>query len=121
MKTRTKPCAPQGAERPKREEHMPGAALPIAPSIPTAPVTSAVLDRLRAIVGDKGLILDEHDKRPFVTDWRGELAGQAAAGVRPAPTPGRPPVVQPLYGKSPSPLSPRGDNRGVGGAPPRAH
>src|SRR4051812_50157924 len=93
MKTRTKPCAPQGAERPKREEHMPGAALPIAPSIPTAPVTSAVLDRLRAIVGDKGLILDEHDKRPFVTDWRGELAGQAPAGRPPAGTPeGAPPL-----------------------------
>lgn len=65
---------------------MPGAALLTAPSIPTAPVTPAILDRLRAIVGDKGLILDEQDKRPFVTDWRGELTGQAAAVVRPANT-----------------------------------
>ena len=31
----------------------------VPPSIPTVPVTPAVLDGLRAIVGDKGLILDE--------------------------------------------------------------
>ena len=48
------------------------------------PVTPAVLDRLRAIVGDKGLILDEQDKEPFVTDWRGSRAGTAAVVVRPA-------------------------------------
>src|SRR3954453_12606513 len=118
MKTRTKPCAPQGAERPKREEHMPGAALPIAPSIPTAPVTSAVLDRLRAIVGDKGLILDEHDKRPFVTDWRGELAGQAAAVVRPARTAEVSPVVKLCYDNGIA-IVPQGGNTGLmGGATP---
>jgi hypothetical protein len=52
---------------------MPSAALPSDPSdpsIPNAPVTAAILDSLREIVGDKGLILDEHDKQPFVTDWR---------------------------------------------------
>src|SRR4051794_41743982 len=97
---------------------MPGAALPIAPSIPTAPVTSAVLDRLRAIVGDKGLILDEHDKQPFVTDWRGELAGQAAAGVRPARTPGSSAVVKLFYDNGIALVPPRGDTRVMGGATP---
>ena len=34
---------------------MPDTAIP---AIPTVPVTSAILDSLRAIVGEKGLILD---------------------------------------------------------------
>ena len=58
----------------------------IAPSIPTVPVTPAVLDALRAIVGERGLILDEQGKQPFVTDWRGQLAGNAAVVVRPNST-----------------------------------
>src|SRR5690349_15079709 len=56
----------------------------IQPQIPTTPVTAEVLEQLRAIVGDKGLILDEQDKKPFVTDWRGSLSGSAAVVVRPA-------------------------------------
>jgi len=56
----------------------------IQPPIPTTPVTDEILARLRAIVGDKGLIVDEQDKKPFVTDWRGSLAGSAAVVVRPA-------------------------------------
>src|SRR5882724_8328870 len=60
---------------------MPDTAIP---SIPTVPVTPAVVEALRAIVGDKGLILDEQDKKPFVTDWRGSLTGTAAVVVRPA-------------------------------------
>ena len=48
------------------------------PSIPTVPVTPAVLDGLRAIVGDKGLILDDQGKEPFVRDWRGTVVGTAA-------------------------------------------
>ena len=47
----------------------------ITPTIPTAPVTPAILDGLRAIVGDKGLIVDDQGKEPFVTDWRGSLIG----------------------------------------------
>ena len=56
----------------------------IQPPIPTTPVTDEILARLRAIVGDKGLIVDEQDKKPFVTDWRGSRAGTAAVVVRPA-------------------------------------
>ena len=40
-----------------------------------APVTPAVLEALRAIVGDKGLIADDQGKQPFVTDWRGAIVG----------------------------------------------
>ena len=54
------------------------------PVIPTTPVTPAILEALRAIVGDKGLIVDDAGKEPFVRDWRGVLAGNAAVVVRPA-------------------------------------
>lgn len=61
---------------------MPDTILP--PVIPTAPVTSALLDALRDIVGEKGLILDEQGKQPFVTDWKGSMVGNAAVVVRPS-------------------------------------
>ena len=56
----------------------------IQPPIPTTPVTPAVMDALRAIVGDRGLIADERDKEPFVTDWRRSRIGTASVVVRPA-------------------------------------
>jgi FAD/FMN-containing dehydrogenase len=56
----------------------------ITPTIPTAPVTPEILENLRAIVGDKGLIADDQGKQPFVTDWRGSIVGNAAVVVRPA-------------------------------------
>ena len=62
---------------------MPDTAIPV---IPTVPMTPAVLDALRAIVGEKGLILDDQGKEPFVRDWRGLLIGSAAVVVRPANT-----------------------------------
>ena len=43
-------------------------------------------DRLRAIVGERGLVRDEHEKAPFETDWRGQYHGRAAAVVKPAST-----------------------------------
>ncbi len=53
---------------------------------PDGPVTPAILEALRAIVGDKGLIADDQGKQPFVTDWRGSIVGNAggrgAAGQR---------------------------------------
>ncbi|MGY8664321.1 FAD-binding oxidoreductase [Bradyrhizobium sp. UFLA05-109] len=97
---------------------MPGAALPTDPSIPGAPVTVAILDALRDIVGDKGLILDEQDKQPFVTEWRGVLAGQAAAVVRPANTGEVSRVVKLCYDNGIA-IVPQGGNTGLmGGATP---
>lgn len=55
----------------------------IQPPIPTTPVTPQILENLRAIVGDRGLITNEQDKQPFVTDWRRSRAGSAAVVVRP--------------------------------------
>ena len=42
---------------------------------------SDFIDKLRAVVGDKGLILDEKDKHPFLTDWRENYLGAALAGA----------------------------------------
>ncbi|HEY6983933.1 FAD-binding oxidoreductase [Reyranella sp.] len=94
---------------------MPDTAIP---AIPTAPVTPAVLDSLRAIVGEKGLILDEQDKQPFVTDWRGSLVGTAAVVVRPANTDEVSGVVKVCHDSGIA-IVPQGGNTGLmGGATP---
>lgn len=97
---------------------MPVSGLPAAPAIPTTPVTPAILDSLRAIVGDKGLIVDEQGKQPFVTDWRGLLVGQAAVVVRPANTEEVSKVVRLCYDNGIA-IVPQGGNTGLmGGATP---
>ena len=94
---------------------MPDTALP---SIPTAPVTKAVLDALRGIVGDQGLILDEPGKEPFVRDWRGTLVGNAAVVVRPANTEEVAKVVRLCHDNGIA-IVPQGGNTGLmGGATP---
>src|SRR5215218_6135542 len=88
------------------------------PSIPTVPVTPAVLDGLRAIVGDKGLILDDQGKEPFVRDWRGMLVGTAAVVVRPANTEEVSKVVKLCFDNGIA-IVPQGGNTGLmGGATP---
>ena len=97
---------------------MPDAALPSDPCMSGAPVTPAILDGLREIVGDKGLILDAHDKQPFLTDWRGSLVGRAAAVVRPAST-GEVSKVAKLCHDNGVAIVPQGGNTGLmGGATP---
>jgi FAD/FMN-containing dehydrogenase len=97
------------------EDQMSGAALS---SDPCAPVTPGMLASLREIVGDKGLILDEHDKQPFLTDWRGSLVGQAAAIVRPASTEEVSKVVKLCHDHGIA-IVPQGGNTGLmGGATP---
>src|SRR5436190_2667297 len=94
---------------------MPDTAIP---SIPTVPVTPAVVEALRAIVGDKGLILDDPGKQPFVTDWRGSLIGSAAVVVRPANTEEVSKVVK-LCSDNGIAIVPQGGNTGLmGGATP---
>src|SRR4051812_11027645 len=97
---------------------MPSAALPSDPSIPNVPVTAGILDALREIVGDKGLILDEHDKQPFVTVWGGSRVGGAAAVLRPANTEEVSKVVKLCYDNGIA-IVPQGGNTGLmGGATP---
>lgn len=88
------------------------------PSIPTAPVTPAILDGLRAIVGEKGLILDDQGKEPFVRDWRGTLLGTAAVVVRPGTTEEVSKVVKLCFDNGIA-IVPQGGNTGLmGGATP---
>src|ERR1700722_7572218 len=94
---------------------MPDTAIPV---IPTVPMTPAVLDALRAIVGEKGLILDDQGKEPFVRDWRGLLIGSAAVVVRPANTEEVSSVVKLCFDNGIA-IVPQGGNTGLmGGATP---
>ena len=75
--------------------------------------------RLRAIVGDKGLILDAQDKHPFLTDWRENYLGAALAIVRPASTEEVSAVVK-LCAAEKIAICPQGGNTGMsGGATPQ--
>ena len=77
------------------------------------------VDRLRAIVGDKGLILDEQAKHPFLTDWRENYLGSALAIVRPASTEEVSAVVR-LCAAEKVAICPQGGNTGMsGGATPQ--
>jgi len=46
---------------------------------------AGLADRLRAIVGERGLV-EAAAQEPFVVDWRGQYRGRAAAVVKPATT-----------------------------------
>ncbi len=90
----------------------------IQPPIPTTPVTADVLGALRAIVGDKGLIVDEQGKQSFVTDWRGSRIGTASVVVRPATVEETSKVVKLCYDNGIA-IVPQAGNTGLmGGATP---
>jgi FAD/FMN-containing dehydrogenase len=71
-----------------------------------------VLDALRAIVGDKGLITDDGEMQPFVTDWRGLRKGKALCVVLPASTQEVSEVVA-LCARNGQPVFPLGGNTGL--------
>ncbi len=74
---------------------------------------------LRSIVGDRGLITDEKDKHPFLTDWRENYLGKALAIVRPATTEEVSAVVK-LCAAEGVAIVPQGGNTGMsGGATPQ--
>jgi FAD/FMN-containing dehydrogenase len=74
---------------------------------------------LRSIVGDKGLITDEKDKHPFLTDWRENYLGKALAIVRPATTEEVSAVVKLCVAENVA-IVPQGGNTGMsGGATPQ--
>ena len=80
---------------------------------------SEFVEKLRAIVGDKGLILDDKDKHPFLTDWRENYLGAALAIVRPASTEEVAAVVKLCAGEKVA-ICPQGGNTGMsGGATPQ--
>ncbi len=79
---------------------------------------SGFVEKLRAIVGDKGLITDEAGKHPYLTDWRDNYLGTALAVVRPASTEEVAGVVR-LCAAEKVAIVPQGGNTGlVGGGMP---
>ncbi len=46
----------------------------------------ALLQRLHAVLGDAGLLLDPQRMAPYLSDWRNAYRGKAAAVLRPAST-----------------------------------
>jgi FAD/FMN-containing dehydrogenase len=71
-----------------------------------------VLDRLRAIVGDKGLIADPAEMAPWLSDWRERRKGRALAVVAPASTAEVAAVVR-LCAAERQPVFPVGGNTGL--------
>jgi FAD/FMN-containing dehydrogenase len=77
------------------------------------------VEKLRAIVGDKGLVLDKQGMRPYLTDWRENYLGMALAIVRPATTEEVSEVVK-LCAVEKVAICPQGGNTGMsGGATPQ--
>jgi len=79
-----------------------------------------IIERLRAVVGDAGLITESQDVAPYATDWRKRYFGQPLAVVKPASTQEVAAVIQ-LCAASRTAVVPQGGNTGLcGGATPDA-
>jgi FAD/FMN-containing dehydrogenase len=77
-----------------------------------------LLDRLRAIVGERGLIIDTREQQPYVNDWRDQWHGRAAAVVKPANIDELARVVT-LLAQARVPMVPQGGNTSMcGGSVP---
>ena len=51
-----------------------------------AQLPTGLAERVKAIVGERGLVTDAHARAPFEVDWRGQYHGKAALVVKPANT-----------------------------------
>jgi len=79
---------------------------------------SDFIQKLAAIVGERGLITDAAGKHPYLTDWRENFLGTALAVVRPASTEEVAGVVR-LCAAEKVAIVPQGGNTGlVGGGTP---
>ena len=86
-------------------------------AIPPAAPPSALLDRLRALVGERGLLTGA-DAAPYCEDWRRLYRGSTPAVVRPADT-GEVAAVLALCARDGVAVVPQGGNTSmVGGAVP---
>ncbi len=89
---------------------MPDTALPAA----------TLLDAIRAIVGDRGILTDSSDTAPYAEDWRRLYQGRTNAVIRPGTTEEVAAVVR-LCAQAGTPVVPQGGNTSmVGGAVPNA-
>jgi FAD/FMN-containing dehydrogenase len=81
-------------------------------------IRDGLLDKLRALLGPKGLSTDSGEMAPRLTDWRGRYHGKAAALLSPASAEEVSAVVA-LCAEAGAPLVPQGGNTSmVGGATP---
>lgn len=71
-----------------------------------------MLERLRDILGEKGLITDPHEMEPWITDWRQRRRGRALCVVEPASTQEVAAVVA-LCAAEGQPIFPVGGNTGL--------
>lgn len=76
---------------------------------------AAPLERIRAVVGDRGMLTDAVDLEPYVVDWRGVFRGATPAVVRPANTAEVAAVVK-ICAETRTPIVPQGGNTGMCGA-----
>jgi FAD/FMN-containing dehydrogenase len=84
----------------------------------TALPAFALLDAIRAIVGDRGILTDSSDTAAYSEDWRHLYRGRTSAVVRPGTTQELAKVVG-LCAASGTPIVPQGGNTSmVGGAVP---
>ena len=86
--------------------------------MPDTHVTAPLLDRIRAIVGDRGMLTEPADTAPYAEDWRRLYKGRTPAVIRPANTKELAEVVR-LCAEAGTPIVPQGGNTSmVGGAVP---
>jgi FAD/FMN-containing dehydrogenase len=77
-----------------------------------------LLECLRAVVGDAGLVEDADAQAPYLTDWLGKYRGRAAVIVRPRDTAETSAVVR-ICHETHTPIVTQGGNTGMsGGATP---
>src|SRR4051812_22195596 len=86
--------------------------------MPDIALPATLLDAIRAVVGDRGLLTDGIDTAAYAEDWRRLYQGRTAAVVRPGSTQELAGVVR-LCAAAGTPIVPQGGNTSmVGGAVP---
>ena len=84
----------------------------------TALPATGLLDAIRAIVGERGILTAQSDTAPYSEDWRRLYQGRTQAVIRPGTTEELAAVVR-LCAESSTPIVPQGGNTSmVGGAVP---
>ena len=79
-----------------------------------------LIEGLKAIVGERNVITDDHGREPYENDWRGQFHGRAAAVVKPGSTDEVSRVVQ-LLARERVAIVPQGGNTSMcGGSVPDA-
>jgi len=88
------------------------------PKLPRGPVRPEVLERIRAVVGPKGCIVDAEEMAPLLKSWRDNWRGRVPMVVRPASTDEVAEVVR-ICHETGTPIVPQGGNTGLtGGSQP---